>query len=267
MSKKFAEMGPNSFTPSSGSAPIVKCYHSHPALEIGEYKVYGGSCGNPVVKDADVYVGFDFSMEHDPKLYPWNKEVGVCFLIPDMGVPSDQAEFKKMVTWIVEQIKAGKKVHLGCIGGHGRTGMVLSAVYFEMTGEKDAITYVRAHYCQKAVESDTQIKFLNKLYGITKVEPSKKYAPEPKAKGGTTATQPWTETAPKWYGGMADAMFGGGKAKSKDAARVNSLVNPELIDVPSLPIAGSVWGDDYDYDDGGSEQGQSNHIDWYMKNR
>ena len=67
-----------------------------------------------------------------------------------------------------------KRVHVGCIGGHGRTGLVLSALVAQMTGMPDPISYVRKHYCTKAVESTEQVTFLTKHFGAAKVEPSKK---------------------------------------------------------------------------------------------
>ncbi len=153
---------------------MPRCFTSHPALEIEGFKVYGGSCSAPVVKDADIYIGLDHSMKNSKESFPWNNTViEIFYPITDMSAPKDAKEFLKMIKWTAEQIRAGKKVHIGCIGGHGRTGTVLAALVAYMTGEKDAITYVRKHYCEKAVESDSQIAFLNKNFGITKVEGTK----------------------------------------------------------------------------------------------
>ncbi|KVR21709.1 hypothetical protein WK13_34795 [Burkholderia ubonensis] len=152
------------------------CYHSHPALKIGEYEVYGGSCNHPAVLDADVYIGFDYGMRLTAASYPWNAGKGpveVYFPITDMQAPSDPAEFINLVTWAAGQIRAGKKVHAGCIGGHGRTGTFFAALVAHMLGEKDAVTYVRNGYCNRAVETSTQIKFLQTHFGITPVEGSK----------------------------------------------------------------------------------------------
>jgi hypothetical protein len=67
----------------------------------------------------------------------------------------------------------GKTVHVGCVGGHGRTGIVISAIVAELTGKKDAIQWVRKHYCKKAVESKAQVQFLMKHYGVTEVTGTK----------------------------------------------------------------------------------------------
>lgn len=156
-------------------APIKKCYETHPALPVGEFKVYGGSCGHPIVKDADVYVGLDLGMAKSVKSYPWEHGDSFLFYIADMHAPTDPAQFKKLIEWLAVQLAASKKVHVGCLGGHGRTGTVLSALVSYMTGEVDAITYVRKHYCIKAVESAEQVDFLVKHFGVKKVQGHKEY--------------------------------------------------------------------------------------------
>lgn len=168
-----------------------RCYESHPALPLGGGRViYGGSCGYPVVTDADIYVGLDYSMATNPMQYPWNSGESFKFLIPDMGVPADVQEFKHLIDWLALQLIAQKKVHVGCIGGHGRTGMVLSALVKVMMGEEDAITYVRKHYCQKAVESTSQVRFLNQHFGIKEVAGAK----SSHSKGISSATLSYLST-------------------------------------------------------------------------
>ena len=102
-----------------GKQVYHSCYLTHPPLTIpGTDKViYGGSCSSPVVKDADVYIGFDWGMRFGKKAFPWNGGSEFLFEIKDMNVPDDPAEFKKMVTWTLQQLDEGKKVHCGCIGG------------------------------------------------------------------------------------------------------------------------------------------------------
>jgi hypothetical protein len=150
-----------------------RCYESHPPLPIGQYLIYGGSCLSPIVTDADIYVGFDHGMRENAKQFPWNEGESFLFPIQDMGVPKNLAEFKKMIHWISLQLIAGKKVHMGCIGGHGRTGLVMAALVKHMTGEVDAIKYVRDNYCQKVVESQQQVDWLNEHFGITKAHATK----------------------------------------------------------------------------------------------
>lgn len=149
-----------------------RCYEKHQPLKLpnSELVIYGGSCSNPVVHDADVYIGFDSSMQFSKRHWPWKKGTEFLFKINDQCAPSDPVEFKKMVDWTIKQLKSGLKVHCGCIGGHGRTGTFFAAIVAEF-GEKDAINYVQKHYCHKAVESSAQVKFLVEHYGVEKAEP------------------------------------------------------------------------------------------------
>lgn len=186
---------------------VKKCYESHPPLKVGEYTIYGGSCSSPAVKDANIYIGFDYSMSFSTGHWPWAKQTEeVYYHITDMQPPSDAKSFKQMIAWAAEQLKAGKKVHVGCIGGHGRTGTFLAALVTHMTGELDSITYVRKHYCQKAVETQGQIDFLHKHFGITKVQGSKTYSSfnvgggypaKSVAKTHTTKSSPMSSNKPK----------------------------------------------------------------------
>lgn len=150
------------------------CYHSHPALAVGKFQVFGGSCSSPQVNDADIFIGFDSNMTFKQS-FPWdeNRIEQVFFKITDGSAPKSPEEFKKLVKWSAEQVAAGKKLHAGCIGGHGRTGLFLAALVTVMTGEKDSIVYVRDNYCHKAVESATQVGFLVKHFGIKKAGGSK----------------------------------------------------------------------------------------------
>ncbi|MCO5157859.1 MAG: hypothetical protein M9945_14115 [Aquamicrobium sp.] len=161
-----------------------RCYTKHPPLKLPgtDLVIYGGSCSDPVILDADVYIGFDHSMRWTERHYPWKKGEEVYFRIQDMGVPSKPEEFKKLVAWTRAQLEAGRKVHCGCIGGHGRTGTFLAALV-STYGVDDAITYVRENYCQKAVESGGQINFLHEHFGVKKVSGSKQGAGKP-GKGG-----------------------------------------------------------------------------------
>ena len=159
----------------SGTNLAVRCYESHPVLKIGKGKLYGGSASYPVVKDADVYVALQSGSTCGRISDPWDKQsvVEVQYSIRDMEAPANTARFKKMITWLCTQLHEGKTVHVGCIGGHGRTGTVLSAIVAEALEQADAVQYVRKHYCKKAVESKAQMQFLMKHYGVSEAEPTK----------------------------------------------------------------------------------------------
>lgn len=156
------------------SSTHTRCYTTHKPLKLPntDVVIYGGSCSTPTVNDADVYIGFDLSMSLSKRSYPWNKGHEIYFRVQDMGVPSDAAEYKKLVQWTKKKLDAGQKVHAGCIGGHGRTGMFLAALV-SLYGEKDAIKYVRENYCKKAVEAQSQVDFLGTIFGVIPAAPTK----------------------------------------------------------------------------------------------
>ncbi len=168
------------------------CYQTHPPLvftvpeggkyKAGTYTIYGGNAYSPIHPDCDIYVSHTGELSGFGSK-PWNKSNGVIdtdYYITDMAVPKNVSEYRKMVEWLCNRLQDGKKVHVGCIGGHGRTGTTLSAVVAEMTGDPKAISYVRKHYCKKAVESEEQAEFLHINFGCDMVAGAKKsFAPPP----------------------------------------------------------------------------------------
>jgi hypothetical protein len=143
---------------------------SHPELRFDGIPgvLLGGSCLNP--GEAQDYVGFDSGMRMSQAAYPWNAQEGVSFLfwIQDGGVPTNPEEFGHLIDWLEARLRLGRRVHIGCIGGHGRTGMVIAALVAKLLGEKDAIAWTRKHYCTKAVETNAQVTFLGEHFGITR---------------------------------------------------------------------------------------------------
>lgn len=161
-----------------GGGTFKRCFFSHPPLPIGEFCIHGGSCSTPVVKDADIYVGFDHLLWSCDKSYPWTPGHSFLFPIRDGYAPENTEQAKNLVEWLAMNLSAYQKIHLGCIGGHGRTGTILAALVYAVLGEKNAIEYVREHYCKKAVESQVQVDWLHAVYGITKATPSRRYNPQ-----------------------------------------------------------------------------------------
>lgn len=161
----------------------VKCAHSHPPLPLGKAEngsdmvIYGGACSDIIVKGVEVSVGLDWGFRPLGSKYgfnPWDGKIEFLFEIVDMSVPDNLADFKQLLAFLELSIRAGKKVHVGCIGGHGRTGLVLSALVSQMLPDvKDAIGYVRENYCHKAVESAKQVQWLHQHFGIKVVKGAK----------------------------------------------------------------------------------------------
>jgi protein-tyrosine phosphatase len=72
--------------------------------------------------------------------------------------------------------KTKRRTIISCVGGHGRTGTTLSILAFLMKGEKEPIKFVRENYCQEAVETNSQIEYVEDICNLKlKDEPSKFY--------------------------------------------------------------------------------------------
>lgn len=216
---------------SSKKQPYKKCCHSHPVLKLGHGEIVGAACGSPR-PGYDIYIGFDYGMKFEHQKYPWN-EIGdpvieIQFRITDGCAPKDKKEFKKMVHWVADQLDEGKKIHVGCIGGHGRTGLFLAALvslYEDLTD--DPIAWVRKNHCKKAVESESQVKFLVKHFKCKTAEPSK-----PKDYWGGTQTG-------RYYGGQKTySDYKRGPLSSKDVV----ADFPKGKRISCMEKKGSIWG-------------------------
>lgn len=76
---------------------------------------------------------------------------------PDFGVPEDVAALRRTLTDLLYRARKGERVEVGCLGGHGRTGTALACLaVLAGTPANDAVAWVRANYCYKAVETDVQ---------------------------------------------------------------------------------------------------------------
>lgn len=173
----LSDLPPWDSTSKSRGTPLYpRCHDKHPELAIGGGVLVGASCNHPR-PDFDVYVGFDYGMKI-AALAPWlpatvKGPIQGKFEITDMQAPKDPAEFALMLDWLIEQLAAGRRVHIGCIGGHGRTGLVLSALVAKLGLDEDPIAYVRQVHCKKAVESQAQVDWLVKHYGCKPATPQK----------------------------------------------------------------------------------------------
>jgi hypothetical protein len=86
--------------------------------------------------------------------YPW----------PDLGLPRDPRRFKRALKWLVEQASAGRRVEIGCAGGHGRTGSTLAGLLvLQGISPREAIRRVRRTYCEEAIESAEQSAMIQRL--------------------------------------------------------------------------------------------------------
>jgi hypothetical protein len=83
---------------------------------------------------------------------------------PDFGVPADRAHVVSALRSVLERAGRGEQVEVGCLGAHGRTGTALACLAVlggHPAGE--AVAWVRANYCDKAVETPEQEAFVVRL--------------------------------------------------------------------------------------------------------
>ena len=76
----------------------------------------------------------------------------------DFSVPGIE-DATKGLKETVKAVLAGKNVYVGCMGGIGRTGLML-ALLAKAFGESDPVRYVRATYYSHAVETEAQKQFI-----------------------------------------------------------------------------------------------------------
>jgi protein-tyrosine phosphatase len=83
---------------------------------------------------------------------------------PDFGVPSDDAELRELLVDGLERARRGEVVEIGCLGGHGRTGSALACMAVLAGLESDPVEWVRAAFCDRAVETDEQMAFVRAFH-------------------------------------------------------------------------------------------------------
>jgi len=100
----------------------------------------------------------DYGLYLDPRWKPpWPHD---HFDWPDFGVPGEPDRARAVLVSVLERARAGKRVELGCVGGHGRTGTALSCLAI-LVGfpPSEAVAWVRTNYCSRAVETPEQEAF------------------------------------------------------------------------------------------------------------
>ena len=125
---------------------------------------------DPYARDDAPSFGLYLDERWDP---PWPHE---HLDWPDFGVPEDLGALRRALTDLLDRARNGERVELGCLGGHGRTGTALACLAV-LTGTPtnawpcshahssgDAVAWVRANYCYKAVETDSQEHLVATFY-------------------------------------------------------------------------------------------------------
>lgn len=97
------------------------------------------------------------------------------YCIPDFQVPKDVNATWELVDKIILETRSGNNVLIHCVGGLGRTGLILALIAMKTFGYEptQAVEWVRK-FVPRAVETPTQHTFLGKCQkeGIRKEEKS-----------------------------------------------------------------------------------------------
>lgn len=117
-------------------------------LKRGRYfSVYGG----PYAEKPRSMVGVKMAVEI-------NRACSVNVPVKDFHTPAPM-QLRRGLIKTVRAITQGKRVYVGCMGGKGRTGLML-AVLAKSFGVEKPVEYVRANYYAHAVETPEQYKFV-----------------------------------------------------------------------------------------------------------
>lgn len=85
--------------------------------------------------------------------------------VHDFSIPNGREAERIWINAAVAGIRAalrGRMVYVGCLGGVGRTGMML-ATMAKISGCSDPVTHIREQYNGHAVETLEQMKFIRTL--------------------------------------------------------------------------------------------------------
>ena len=95
---------------------------------------------------------------------PWPHHLLVW---PDFGVPDEAEPVAAALRILLQRARSGQRVEVGCLGGHGRTGVALACLaVLTGTPASEAVNWVRTAYCARAVETDSQAAFVCAFPGL-----------------------------------------------------------------------------------------------------
>ena len=83
----------------------------------------------------------------------------------DMSIPSFDKDFYLKLIEYIKSLK-NKKILICCIGGHGRTGTLVSIIAGLHFKIEKPISFIRKIYCKNAVETMEQVQYVNRICNI-----------------------------------------------------------------------------------------------------
>ena len=142
--------------------------HLRQEVQIGPFKVF--ATGSQYVDAPVAFEASDFSFFLDKASwteilqdYPFDSPNVTIIDWPDFGVLKDET-FAQLVDSILVPLRHGLDVTVGCIGAHGRTGTLLTALtgVVERVDADEALRRVRARFCSHAVETEMQLELVRR---------------------------------------------------------------------------------------------------------
>jgi protein-tyrosine phosphatase len=96
----------------------------------------------------------------------WDAWPGIVLDWPDFGLPADEEESIKALIEAFARARGGQDVLVGCSGGTGRTGTILSCLAI-LSGVPAhlAVPWVRDRYRHRAVETQAQVGWVIDRFG------------------------------------------------------------------------------------------------------
>jgi len=173
----------------------VPCHQGNvPVFETGNLRVYaGGSTSGACLHDGwvlldlaglnvwkNVTVVGDLPFQRVRRVGP---RAVISVHWPDGEAPNLRRSFWEALLDDLADICATEPVNLliACLGGHGRTGTALAIIVslLDLVPEGECpVQWVRAHYCQNAVETEEQIVYIEAITG-REVKAQARYAWSP----------------------------------------------------------------------------------------
>ncbi len=129
--------------------------HNDPVTLPGDLVVWACSHTDPEYgRGQPPAFGLYFDERWDP---PWPSALVDW---PDFGLPVDEEAFDAALDDLIARARAGDRVAIGCLGGHGRTGTFLGCMALRLGLADDPVDWVRSVYCPDAIETEAQAAFV-----------------------------------------------------------------------------------------------------------
>jgi hypothetical protein len=149
------------------------CKHNTQPVAVGSRFIYASAYSNLNYPRESIDFGIYFAdgwnhLFQPPKIYgdipgfappPVKAKFPAMVIDWEDGSSLDYKTIKWLIDGTIANLAEGKKIDVGCFGGHGRTGMFLACLIgtVESLDARESILTMRERYCQEAIETYSQI--------------------------------------------------------------------------------------------------------------